>query len=226
MKTLITFFIAAVIAAIGAIGYARSGLYDVSAGSAHSKPVGWLLSTTSRASIERQATGVRVPDLSDPALAQTGASDFAAMCTGCHGAPGQAPDAMGLGLNPPAPDLADSAQRMSAAQLFWVTKHGIRMTGMPAWGVTHDDDLLWPVVAFMTRLPELDAGSYQALLASAGGMGHHDADEARIDHDHGDADSTSPDDHYHPDSAAPEFPGRQVMPDEGGHDHDSHDHDE
>ena len=54
MKTLITLSIAAVIAAVGAIVFARSGLYDVSASSAHSKPVGWLLSTTSRASIERQ----------------------------------------------------------------------------------------------------------------------------------------------------------------------------
>jgi len=66
---------------------------------------------------------------------------------------------------------------MTPAELFRVTKHGIRMTGMPAWGATHDDDALWPVVAFMTALPQLDADGYKALLAKAGGIGHHASDE-------------------------------------------------
>ena len=78
-----------------------------------------------------------------------------------------------------------------------MTKNGIKMTGMPAWGVTHDDDAIWPVVAFITKLPELDATQYQALLAHAKGMGHH-AD----------------------DSGQPE-----VLPKEPeGHDHSKHDH--
>jgi len=96
---------------------------------------------------------------------------------------------MGQGLNPSAPDLADSAAHLSPAELFWVTKHGIKMTGMPAWGVTHDDDALWPVVALLARLPELDADSYQALLASAEGVGHHEPaadqkDDGHADHQH------------------------------------------
>lgn len=226
MKTLITFLAAAVLAAIGAVGFAYSGLYDVSASSAHSGPVGWLLSTTSRASIERHATTVEVPDLSDPALASAGVNDFAAMCAGCHGAPGRSPDALGQGLNPPAPDLAESARQMSAAELFWVTKHGIRMTGMPAWGTSHDDAALWPVVAFMTRLPGLDAEGYQALLASGEGLGHHGAGDAGGDHDHSDAEAASPDDHHEQDGAAAESPGRQAAPDAGGHDHGTHSHDE
>ena len=104
---------------------------------------------------------------------------------------------MGQGLNPSPPDLAEAALEMSPAELFWVTKNGIKMTGMPAWGVTHDDDAIWPVVAFITKLPELDATQYQALLAHAKGMGHH-AD----------------------DSGQPE-----VLPKEPeGHDHSKHDH--
>ena len=65
------------------------------------------------------------------------------------------------------------------------------MTGMPAWGATHEDDALWPVVSLMLKLPELDADSYQALLASAEGMGHHEpaapeneVPEGHEDHDH------------------------------------------
>jgi len=80
---------------------------------------------------------------------------------------------MGQGLNPPAPDLAEAAKEMTPAELFWVTKNGIKMTGMPAWGQTQRDDELWPVIAFLTRLPDLDSDAYQAMLASAAGMGLH-----------------------------------------------------
>ncbi|MGH6831853.1 MAG: c-type cytochrome, partial [Methyloceanibacter sp.] len=49
----------------------------------------------------------------------------------------------------------------------WVVKHGIKMTGMPAWGVTHSDELLWDVVAFLRKLPELTPEQYQTLVKSA-----------------------------------------------------------
>jgi hypothetical protein len=38
---------------------------------------------------------------------------------------------------------------------------------MPAWGVTHNDELLWDVVAFLRKLPELTADQYQTLVRSA-----------------------------------------------------------
>ena len=41
------------------------------------------------------------------------------------------------------------------------------MTGMPAWGVTHDDKLLWDVVAFVRKLPELTPEQYEALVKNA-----------------------------------------------------------
>jgi len=119
-------------AVIVTTGFAYSGLYDVSASSPHSGVVNWLLSTISHASIERHASNVNVPDLSDVSLVRAGSSDFSTMCAGCHGAPGHAPEAIGQGLNPPAPDLAESATHMKPAELFWVIKHGIKMTGMPA----------------------------------------------------------------------------------------------
>ena len=181
MKTLTTMIIVVAIGVIAVVGFAYSGIYDVGASSSHSGIVNWLLSTTSHASVERQAKGLEVPDFEIDALALAGVNDFNSMCTGCHGAPGQDPEAMGQGLNPPAPDLAESAAEMTAAELFWVTKNGIKMTGMPAWGATHDDDALWPVVALMKKLPDLDAAGYQALLADAEGFGHHAEDEAEDD---------------------------------------------
>lgn len=190
MKALLTCLVLLVVAIIGAAGFAYSGFYDVGANAQHGKVVGWLLSTTSRASVERRAAKIEVPDLTNDKLKLAGANDFKTMCAGCHGAPGQEPQALGRGLNPPPPDLAESAAQMAPAELFWVTKHGIRMTGMPAWGTTHDDDALWPVVAFITALPELSADDYQAMLAKAAGIGHHASDHdaareiAKPAHDH------------------------------------------
>ncbi len=115
-------------------------------------------------------------------LLLAGADDFAAMCAGCHGAPGQERGAMGQGLNPKAPNLADSAEHMTPGELFWVTKNGIKMTGMPAWGATHEDRALWPVVAFMTALPGLGSADYEALLARAEGAGHHVEEEDEMGH--------------------------------------------
>ena len=150
-----------------------SGLYDVSADVPHGEVAGWLLATASRASVARRAANIDVPDLTDRKLRLAGANDFEAMCADCHGAPGKRPQALGRGLNPRPPDLAESALRMTAAELFWVTKHGIRMTGMPAWGASHDDEALWPVVAFVTALPQLSADDYQAMLVQGAGSGHH-----------------------------------------------------
>lgn len=220
--------IAAVIVIAGAIGFAYSGLYDVSARSPHSGPVTWYLSTVSHASIERQAKHVAVADLTGDALVRAGVNDFEAMCVACHGAPGKPPAAVGQGLNPAAPDLAESAAHMSPAEVFWVTKNGIRMTGMPAWGATHDDNAIWPVVAFVSRLPDLDAERYQALLTSAAGTGHHAGSDEHGEHDHGAVESSgsAPMDADHDHSMSPSTTDDKDLPppaEPDNHD-DGHDH--
>jgi mono/diheme cytochrome c family protein len=225
MNILTTLIIIVAVVLLGVVGFAHSGLYDVSASSAHSGVVNWLLSTTSDASIERHASDIDVPDLDNEALVLAGINDFDSMCTGCHGAPGRDPEAMGQGLNPPAPDLGEEAAEMTPAELFWVTKNGIRMTGMPAWGATHDDDSIWPVVAFMTRLPELDESGYQQMLADAAGHGHHAEDTAGEEHSHDESEEPSGgeihihadgSEHVHEAAVEPEAPAED--------DHSSHEH--
>lgn len=227
MKIITTLVIALVVGLLAVVGFVYSGHYDISASSPHSGLVNWLLSTTSHASVERRAKGIEVPKHEDDALALEGIGDFDSMCAGCHGAPGQDPEAMGMGLNPPAPDLAESAKEMTAAELFWVTKNGIKMTGMPAWGKTHKDDELWPVIAFLAKLPELDSDAYQAMLVSAAGMGHHADDASAAAHSHDDQgnddtmnDQSGSTGHHHDQPAHHEEPTAQ--PDQ--HDHGSHGH--
>lgn len=238
MKIIMTLVVIVAVVLLGVVGFAQSGWYDVSASSAHSGVVNWLLSTTSHASIERRARQIEVPDFDD-ALVLAGVNDFNSMCSGCHGAPGQSPEAMGQGLNPPAPDLAEEAAEMTAAELFWVTKNGIKMTGMPAWGATHGDDAIWPVVAFMTRLPELDESGYQQLLASAAGQGHHAPGADAAEHSHEEnSEAAGEAGHEHAEEAG-ESPGGEVHIYEDGsehlhetpaepepeeHDHSTHEH--
>ncbi|MEX0915848.1 MAG: cytochrome c [Wenzhouxiangellaceae bacterium] len=162
-----------------------SGVIDVGATTPHGTLANWLLTTTMRQSVERHARSVELPaDFDDGDMWLAGAGDFSAMCDGCHGGPGQAVEAMGQGLNPPAPDLAEAAARMSPEELFWVTRNGIRMTGMPAWGASHDDEALWPVVAFMTCLPGMTPAEYESAVDRGASVGHH-APGQNGDHGHG-----------------------------------------
>ncbi len=223
MKIVFKIFVFVLLVALGVIGFAYSGLYNVGASSAHGGFTNWLLSTTSHASIERRAAKVIVPNLDDENLVLAGINDFDSMCIDCHGGPGKKPAAVGQGLNPPAPDLAEEAAEMTVAELFWVTKHGIKMTGMPAWGATHDDDAIWPVVAFMTRLPDLDADGYQALLARAEGQGHHQGDVDTSKHEHGGDDEDAAASHEHGETAVPTH---DETPVKAAHDHSSHSHEE
>lgn len=178
--------------------FAYSGLYDVAATTPHSGPVSWFMHTTYHASMARRAQAVSAPRLDDDRRRLAGAGDYDAMCAGCHGAPGREPDALGKGLNPSPPDLAESASHLTDAELFWVTKYGIRMTGMPAWGKTHSDDDLWSVVAFVRELPGLESAQYRNWVERSAGLSHHGAaeDHPSEEEDHGHADGHAHD-HTH-----------------------------
>ena len=143
------------------------GAYDIAADTPHSQPVFWFMTTVRERSIAARAADVVVPTgLDDPKRIASGAPEYDEMCSGCHLAPGMKRTEISRGLYPRAPELRRGSD-LTPAEEFWVVKHGIKMTGMAAWGVTHDDELLWDVVAFLRKLPELTTDQYQALVKSA-----------------------------------------------------------
>ena len=217
MKTVfVTLAVAALAASVAVLLYVYSGIYDVSASSPHGSAATWLLETTMHASVERRADQVEVPTLDDRSMVLAGVNDFEQMCVQCHGAPGKDPGAVGKGLSPPAPDLSESAAEMTPAELFWITKYGIKMTGMPAWGATHGDNALWPVVAFIVTLPDLDQAAYADMLESAAGLGHHGKDAAHTSESRPGLEPPHPhDDHQSTESQESR---------EAEHDHTSHEH--
>ena len=144
-----------------------SGLYDVTALYQHTKPVHWALDTGMRKAVQQHAKSVTVPPLEDPALAQRGAALYRTSCAQCHGAPGVAPEPFARGLMPLPNNLAQTALEWTAAELYWVTKNGLKMTAMPAWAFRYTDEELWSIVAFLRMLPKLTGAEYAALKGQA-----------------------------------------------------------
>ncbi|GBQ24030.1 cytochrome c family protein [Acetobacter estunensis NRIC 0472] len=156
------------------------GLYDVSATSPHWRLTYRVLETARLHSIRHHAEGITAPvDLETQARLVGGASHFSTHCASCHSAPGVEAEDMAVGMYPKPPVLKDVAQRYTPGELFWILKHGIKMSGMPSWA-DHGDDDLWNIVAFLGSLPGMNSSDYQALVAQAGAAGghhtHHDMD--------------------------------------------------
>jgi mono/diheme cytochrome c family protein len=53
--------------------------------------------------------------------------------------------------------------RWRPREIYWITRHGIKMSGMPAWALRLDDGQLWDVVAFVQHLPRLTPQAYAQL---------------------------------------------------------------
>jgi mono/diheme cytochrome c family protein len=153
---------AVVAAAIGAAAFIESGVYDIGADDHHTKFVLALIEQLRERSIGVRAQSIAVPPLQEPQRIAAGAQRYAALCVGCHLAPGVFKSELRAGLYPHPPNLAQQQTR-DAQKAFWTIKHGIKMSAMPAWGKTLDDTALWDIVAFVRQLPALTPESYQTL---------------------------------------------------------------
>ncbi len=168
MKTVVTLLLAAAVLAALALGFIFSGVYDVAASSPHTGAVEWALGNIQHASVERRAEEVQAPPLDDPAMIRLGMIEYHEMCVTCHAAPGISASAIGQGLNPYPPELVEEAAEEDPAELFWITKHGIKMTGMPGFGVTHSDEEIWAIVAFLKTMHRLSPEQYQIMVREVG----------------------------------------------------------
>ena len=168
MRTLFVLAALAFAAALSGAWFVYAGLYNPAATLQHTAPVYWLLTVAMRQAVQRHARDIRVPVLTDPALLARGAALYSAHCVQCHGAPGVAPDAFALGMTPLPANLALTAREWKdPAELYWVVRYGIKMSGMPAWEFRLADVDLWAVTGFVNTLPQLSARDYQAWAATA-----------------------------------------------------------
>jgi mono/diheme cytochrome c family protein len=155
---------AATLAALAICGglFIESGYYDIGADDHHTKWVSAILEQLRERSIEVRARTIQVPALEDPRGIAGGARRYAALCAGCHLAPGAAKSDIRSGLYPHPPNLAQE-EVQPAQRAFWIVKHGIKMSAMPAWSKTLDDASIWDVVAFIRKMPAMTPERYREL---------------------------------------------------------------
>lgn len=150
-----------------------SGVADLSASTPH--PAGWAatLHYAFRRSVAHHADAEAVPaDLDSPANVMKGATYYARACSHCHGAPQLGQNPVALMMRPQPQYLPAVARQFTAAQLFYIVRHGVKYSGMPAWPQQSRPDEVWPVVAFLRAMPRLT-------YAQFAGLAHGDAAAVR-----------------------------------------------
>lgn len=174
MKTVaITVATMALASALFAGAFIYLGIFNVAADDTH-WPVAYRIMETARIrSIAAHAAGIQAPsNLDDHARIVGGTSHFAEHCVACHSAPGVEADDMAEGMYPKPPTLTEAAKKWTPSELFWIVKHGIKMSGMPSWA-GHSDEDLWNAVAFLEKLPGMSEADYEKLVEESKAEGGH-----------------------------------------------------
>lgn len=161
--------------AIGALMVAAilviSGVMPIKASSGHWRITAVFLDFAKTRSVSTHAWGVDAPPLDDEAMVLRGAGQYESVCLPCHGGPGRKLPPGMAAMTPPPPELTNRLTRWTPEQLFSIVKHGIKFTGMPGWPAQERDDEVWAMVAFLRRMPQLDADSYRRLVYGDTGQG-------------------------------------------------------
>ncbi len=140
---------------LSALVVTRLGLMPVSADGTHSRLEARIMPAVLHASIVRHASGETNPVALNEDHLKAGVDTYKAMCARCHSTPEGNPSVYGQSFYPPAPQLPTGMYSYTDAQLFWVIKHGIRNTGMPAWGGMLSDDEIWQLVSLLKNSQDL-----------------------------------------------------------------------
>jgi mono/diheme cytochrome c family protein len=135
----------------------RAGLWPVSATAEPSSLESTLAVPSLRASVKRRAPAQQNPVEPTEENLRVGMKLFKNDCAGCHG-DGSGPSYWGTrSFYPRVPQFAQQPSQLTAAQMFWVVKHGVRYTGMAAWDGMLTDKEIWQAVTFLSQLDHLPA---------------------------------------------------------------------
>lgn len=167
----------AVVVAVAAAGAAviYTGAYNVAASDPHWTLTYRIMETARVRSIKAHAAGIVIPaGFDDQAKVVAAAGHFAAHCAICHGGPGTDRGDLAAGMYPQPPDLTNVSKRYTPAELFWILKNGIKMSGMPSMA-DDGDEMLWATVALLEKLPGMTPDDYNDLWMASqaqSGGGH------------------------------------------------------
>jgi mono/diheme cytochrome c family protein len=170
----VTMLSLAIVAVLGGALFIYLGIYNVAATNPHWAATYWVLETARVRSIKMHAADITVPPgLDDQTKIESAVGHFAAHCAECHGAPGAKQGDPAQGMYPRPPDLTNVSKRFTPAEIFWILKNGIKMSGMPSMA-DDGDDMLWATVGFLEKLPTLSEEDYNDLwmASQARGISH------------------------------------------------------
>jgi mono/diheme cytochrome c family protein len=192
MKYALTVAVVLAALGIGAILFAWSGIYNIAATEPHWDVTTSFIQALRDRSIASRSSDIHPPELDDPQYRKAAFSHYHGMCRLCHGAPGYPPNEFARGLYPGPPDMISGGiQKVrSEADIYWVVKHGLKMTGMPAFGSTHKEEELWGLVALARAMPGMSPEHYTQGIEVAGsvremGEGHvHGASQEQKNRGH------------------------------------------
>ncbi len=162
MKTLFTIFVtittAGIVGILGFFWFIYSGVYDVSASTPDSPALVWIMHTTSDNAVGARLAANKPPlGLDTEAMVEMGGHLYGENCVVCHGGPGLVASNIAKGINPSPPDLFRASREPSAPENFQFIKHGVKMTGMPAFVKNLSDPQIWSLVAFLNKGPGMTA---------------------------------------------------------------------
>ncbi len=182
MKHLTTVLIVLAAIVAGGLLFAWSGIYNIAATKPHWSVTLSFIRTLKERSIETHSRDVRIPESNEAKLEESAFPHYHEMCRLCHGAPGIHMEEFAKGLYPSPPSMTSGKMQKSLAaeEIYWIVKHGIKMTGMPAFGPTHDEKSMLGLVALVGEMPRMSPEEYRRMVVTleTEGRGHT--------HDHGD----------------------------------------
>ena len=114
------------------------------------------------AAVKRSAANMSAPGAATEDSIIAGGKLYVRGCMGCHGEPGK-PYAEDHANFPPIPQLPHVGTQYSEPEIYWIIKHGVRMTAMSAYGYAYKEDQLWSLAAFIRRIDKLTPEEIQTI---------------------------------------------------------------
>jgi mono/diheme cytochrome c family protein len=120
------------------------------------------------ASLDRHASEGRNPVVATDANLLAGMKIYQTNCASCHGDIHQPHGAFGNAFYPRAPQFMEDAPDMPENQNFYIIQHGIRLSGMPAWEISLNQQEMWQVTTFLSHMDKLPPQISEPWKAMAG----------------------------------------------------------